>query len=76
MLCVPAALEAMAGLVPGGWPEVRARNRSLALAGQAILCSALGVAPPDRYCWIPRSPAGSLSGGGLAEFCADSVCVA
>ena len=55
-LCVPAALEAMAALVPGGWPEVRARNRALALEGRRILAEALGVAPP-----APDEMIGSLA---------------
>lgn len=45
-LCVPVALETMAALVPGGWEEVRRRNRELALEGRRILAAALGVPPP------------------------------
>ena len=45
-LCIDRAIEFMGGLVPGGWPEVRARNRELALRARDILCSALGVPPP------------------------------
>jgi isopenicillin-N epimerase len=45
-LCVPAAIEVMGGLLPGGWPALRARNRALALRAREILCTALGVAPP------------------------------
>ncbi|HSL16943.1 MAG TPA: aminotransferase class V-fold PLP-dependent enzyme [Methylomirabilota bacterium] len=45
-LTVPHAIDAVAGMVDGGWPEVRARNRRLALAGRSVLCQALGVAPP------------------------------
>jgi isopenicillin-N epimerase len=56
VLCVPAALRAMAARVPGGWPEVMARNRALALAGRRILCDALGVAPP-----CPDEMVGSLA---------------
>ncbi len=36
----------MAGLLPGGWPEVRERNHALAMAGRALLCDALAVDPP------------------------------
>lgn len=46
LLCVPVAIDVLAGLVPGGWPEVRAKNRALALAGRRLLCDALGVAAP------------------------------
>jgi isopenicillin-N epimerase len=45
-LCVPKALEVVGGLVPGGWDEVRRRNRALALEARDILCAALGVEPP------------------------------
>ncbi len=44
-LCLPDALEFMGGLFPGGWPELRARNRALALQARATLCAALGTAP-------------------------------
>jgi isopenicillin-N epimerase len=54
-LCVPAAIDAVGGMVPGGWPEVRTRNRSLALEARRILCEALDVAPP-----APDSMIGSL----------------
>jgi isopenicillin-N epimerase len=55
-LCVPAALETMAALVPGGWPEIRRRNRELALAGRRILAEALDVEPP-----CPEEMIGSLA---------------
>jgi isopenicillin-N epimerase len=45
-LCVPHALRTVASLVPGGWPEVRERNRTLALRGRDHLCRELGIAPP------------------------------
>jgi isopenicillin-N epimerase len=55
-LCVPAALRFLGGLLPGGWDEVRARNRELALAGRRLLCDALSIAPP-----APDSMIGSLA---------------
>ena len=55
-LTVPAALEAMQALTPGGWPEVRERNRRLALEARRILCEALGIAPPS-----PESMIGALA---------------
>jgi len=45
-LCIPAAMRFLSGLLPGGWDELRARNRDLALRARAVLCAELGVAPP------------------------------
>lgn len=45
-LALPAAIDFMAGLRPGGWPEVMASNHALALAGRDLLCAELGVAAP------------------------------
>lgn len=45
-LCVPAALRFVGGLVPGGWAEVRRRNREKVLRGRDVLCAALDVAKP------------------------------
>jgi isopenicillin-N epimerase len=45
-LSVPEALRFMAGLLPGGWPQIMARNRALALEARDILCQALQIAPP------------------------------
>jgi isopenicillin-N epimerase len=55
-LCVPAALEFLGELFPGGWDELRARNRALALEGRALLCDALGVDAP-----APEELIGSLA---------------
>jgi len=55
-LCVPEAIRFMGSLLPGGWPEVMARNRALALEARAILARALGVPPPT-----PDSMVGSLA---------------
>ncbi|EDM75074.1 isopenicillin N epimerase, partial [Plesiocystis pacifica SIR-1] len=48
-LSVPFAIDYLAKLVPGGWAEIRRRNRALALAGRACLLEALGqdAAAPD-----------------------------
>ena len=45
-LSIPEALRVMGALLPGGWPEVMARNRELALAGRKALCRALNASPP------------------------------
>jgi isopenicillin-N epimerase len=55
-LCVPSALRVLEGLVPGGWPEVMARNHALVVAGRRLLCAALGVAAP-----CPEEMLGSLA---------------
>lgn len=42
-LCVPEAIRFMGSLLPGGWPELMARNRDMALTARQLLCEALGV---------------------------------
>lgn len=42
-LSVPAALDFIASLVPGGWPDVMSRNREMAMAGRQRLLEALGT---------------------------------
>jgi len=55
-LALPAAIAYLGGLLPGGWPELMARNRQLALGARATLCKALGVPPP-----APDAMLGSLA---------------
>jgi isopenicillin-N epimerase len=55
-LCVPESMRYVESLVPGGWPAIRARNRTLALEARAILCEALDARPP-----APESMIGSLA---------------
>ena len=45
-LSVPDAIRTVGEMVPGGWPEVMARNRALALEGLDVLCAALAVDRP------------------------------
>ena len=45
-LSVPAAIEFMGSLLPGGWPEIRARNKRLALEARDVLTEALDIRPP------------------------------
>ncbi len=49
-LVMPDCIRFLGGLLPGGWPELMARNRALALRARDILCEALGVTPagPDE----------------------------
>ncbi|MCA9650964.1 MAG: aminotransferase class V-fold PLP-dependent enzyme [Myxococcales bacterium] len=55
-LCVPQAIASVGALVPGGWPEIRARNRALALRARELLCEALELPPP-----APASMIGTLA---------------
>ena len=45
-LCVPTAIQWMDSLLPGGWAEVMATNRALAIAARSTLCNALDILPP------------------------------
>lgn len=45
-LCIPAAIDFMDGLVPGGWPEVMRRNRDLAAQARRVLIDRLPQAEP------------------------------
>ena len=45
-LSVPEAIRVVGAMVPGGWPEVRRRNHTLALTARDVLCGALGLDPP------------------------------
>lgn len=42
MLSVPAAIECLGSLLPGGWAELYRRNHELALEGRRIVLEALG----------------------------------
>lgn len=46
VLTVPVALSTLAGLVPGGWPEVRRKNHELAVAARRLCAEALGIDEP------------------------------
>jgi isopenicillin-N epimerase len=48
-LALPTAIQFMGSLLPGGWPELMATNRGLALAARDLLCEAFAVDPaaPD-----------------------------
>src|SRR5439155_26480005 len=55
-LCVPEAIRFLGGLLPGGWLELMARNRRLALEARCILCDALDALPPS-----PEEMVGALA---------------
>jgi isopenicillin-N epimerase len=55
-LSLPSAIDTLAGLVPGGWPEVRRRNRVLARAGRSRLLEVFGGEPP-----APEGMLGSMA---------------
>lgn len=55
-LTAPEAIRFVGALAPGGWREVRERNRALALRGRAVVCDAMGVAAP-----APEGMIGSLA---------------
>ena len=46
VLALPAAIDWLARLEPGGWPGLMAANHELALAGRDRVAAALGVAAP------------------------------
>jgi isopenicillin-N epimerase len=45
-LCIPAAIDVMASLMPGGWPAIMRHNRDLALNARTLLCAALDTPSP------------------------------
>jgi isopenicillin-N epimerase len=67
-LTLPAAIDWMAAQVPGGWPEVMATNRSLALAGRDTICAALGIDVP-----APPSLIGSMATIPLPRVASDAA---
>ena len=59
-LAIPAALEFMSGLLPGGWSELRARNRELAQGARKRLLDLLATPP-----LAPEPMLGSLAAAEL-----------
>jgi isopenicillin-N epimerase len=55
-LSVPEAIRFLGSALPGGWPQVMARNRALALAARKVLCAALKISAP-----CPEEFIGSLA---------------
>jgi len=55
-LCIPACIDYLGALFPGGWAELQRRNRTLALQARRLLGEAVGVAPA-----CPESMVGALA---------------
>jgi len=66
-LCVPEAIRYLGSLCPGGWVDLRERNRRLALEARRTLCRALAVPPP-----CPDAMIGALVAVSLPDGSADS----
>lgn len=45
-LVLPDCIRFLGGLLPGGWPDLMARNRALVLRARDVLCRAMGIAAP------------------------------
>ena len=77
-LCIPEAIRFMGGLLPGGWPEVMARNRALALQARDILCATLGLdapAPSGMIGSMASIPLPAAAPGSLAaRLNSDALC--
>ena len=61
-LSVPAAIDTLASIHPGGWPDLMARNRALVLDARNILCDALEIPVP-----APEEMIGSMASIPLPE---------
>ncbi len=61
-LSIPAAIETVGGMLPGGWPAVMAANRDLALRGRdAILAALEGIGPEPARAGAPDAMTGSMA---------------
>jgi isopenicillin-N epimerase len=67
-LCIAESLRYMGGLLPGGWPELMAHNRNLALQARALLLGALGLEAP-----CPDTMIGSMAAIALPTAATGSV---
>jgi isopenicillin-N epimerase len=67
-LCIPEAIRFIAGLLPGGWPEVMATNRALVLRARRLLFDSLGVEAP-----CPDAMIGTMATIPLPAFAAGSI---
>ena len=61
-LAIPAAIETVGAMLPGGWPAVMASNRELALRGRdAILAALDGIEPAPARAGAPDGMTGSMA---------------
>jgi isopenicillin-N epimerase len=67
-LCIPTAIQFVQSLLPGGWPEVMARNHALVMRARRRLLEGLGVSEP-----CPESMIGSMATIPLPPFAAGSI---
>jgi isopenicillin-N epimerase len=67
-LCIEESLKYLGGLLPGGWPELMARNHALVVQARRLLLDALGVEAP-----CPEEMIGSMASIGLPTAAAGSV---
>jgi isopenicillin-N epimerase len=67
-LCIPEALRYMESLLPGGWPQIMAANRSLALQARGVMLEALGTGAP-----CPDTMIGSMASIPLPQAAAGSA---
>lgn len=80
-LSVPEAIRLLGGLLPGGWPELMATNRALALRARRVVARRLGVEVPCPESMVasmasvplpppePLAPASRLDHEGLMAWC-------
>ena len=55
-LCVPESLRFLGAVLPGGWPQVMATNRALALQARELLLQSIGLEAP-----CPEEMIGSMA---------------
>lgn len=79
-LAVPECIRFLGSVLPGGWPELNARNHTLALHARSVLCAALDVRPPCPDAMVgsmaavplpasmPGAPVTALDPAGLASW--------
>ena len=77
-LSIAESVRFLGALLPGGWPELMARNHALAVEARQVLCDAIGTSPACPRSWLgalasvplppaaPGSPAARLDADGLS----------